>query len=56
MPVANIDASIAILKHACSFQTFQHKVVGELQFYSFEKQQKSLYEVEQGYFEAEKNL
>ena len=27
----NIDASLAILKHACNFQTFQHKIVEKLQ-------------------------
>ena len=32
IPIENIDASLAILKHACNFQTFQHKVVGKLNF------------------------
>ena len=31
MPLENIDASLAILKHACNFQTFQHKIVEKLQ-------------------------
>ena len=31
MSLENIDASLAILKHACNFQTFQHKIVEKLQ-------------------------
>ena len=26
----NIDASIAILKHACNFQTFQHRIIEKI--------------------------